>query len=199
MRIIGGFAAGVILKVPKGLDVRPTPDLVKQAIFNSLGERTENSRVLDLCAGSGALGLECISRGAVEAVAIEKSRRHASFIEKNMRFIGKRSEAASGNPIRFQVRVQDVFHAIPQMKSEGSVFDLIVSDPPFGPKNLGKRSESISQKLLDHKELPDILDPEGVFVLGHTQRDQLEIPDRWEEIKHMRHGDSMMLFLRKKL
>ncbi len=198
MRIIGGFAAGVILKVPKGLDVRPTPDLVKQAIFNSLGAVTEDSRVLDLCAGSGALGLECISRGAVKAVAIEKSRRHASFIEKNMRFIGKRSEMASGQKIQFQVRVQDVFQAIPQMKSEGCVFDLIVSDPPFGPKNVGKRSESISQKLLDNDELPALLDLHGVFVLGHTQRDQLEVPDHWEEVKHMRHGDSMMLFLRKR-
>ena len=64
MRITGGKAARRILKVPKGLDVRPTPDLVKQAVFNSLGARVEGARVLELFAGSGALSLECLSRGA---------------------------------------------------------------------------------------------------------------------------------------
>ena len=69
MRITGGHAARRILKAPKGLDVRPTPDLVKQAIFNSLGERVNGARVLELFAGTGALSLECLSRGAVSAVA----------------------------------------------------------------------------------------------------------------------------------
>ena len=64
MRITGGNAARRILKVPKGLDVRPTPDLVKQAVFNSLGARVEGAKVLELFAGSGALSLECLSRGA---------------------------------------------------------------------------------------------------------------------------------------
>ena len=64
MRITGGHAARRILKVPKGLDVRPTPDLVKQAVFNSLGARVVDARVLELFAGSGALSLECLSRGA---------------------------------------------------------------------------------------------------------------------------------------
>src|ERR1051325_11514151 len=67
MRITGGKAARRILKVPKGLDVRPTPDLVKQAVFNSLGARVAGARVLELFAGTGALSLECLSRGAVSA------------------------------------------------------------------------------------------------------------------------------------
>ena len=195
MRIIGGFAAGTIIKAPKGLDVRPTPDLVKQAIFNSLGDRPEGSRTLDLCAGSGALGLESLSRGALEALAIEKSRRHADFIENNMKFVAKCAEKDSGKKISFQVRVQDVFTAIPQLKSEGRQFDLILSDPPFGPKNIGKRSESLTQKLLDLEDLPALLATDGIFVIGHTQRDKIEIPKRWREVKEMRHGDSMMRFL----
>src|SRR6516225_1668232 len=67
MRITGGKAARRILKVPKGLDVRPTPDLVKQAVFNSLGARVQGARVLELFAGTGSLSLECLSRGAVTA------------------------------------------------------------------------------------------------------------------------------------
>src|ERR1017187_8039324 len=68
MRITGGKAARRILKVPKGLAVRPTPDLVKQAVFNSLGGRVVGARVLELFAGTGALSLECLSRGAASAV-----------------------------------------------------------------------------------------------------------------------------------
>ena len=83
MRITGGNAARRILKVPKGLDVRPTPDLVKQAVFNSLGERVVGARVLELFAGSGALSLECLSRGAAGVLCIEKSHRHAEFIRSN--------------------------------------------------------------------------------------------------------------------
>ncbi len=63
MRIIGGTAAGLLLKAPKGYDVRPTLDLVRQAVFNSLAGRVVGARVLDLFSGSGALGLECLSRG----------------------------------------------------------------------------------------------------------------------------------------
>jgi 16S rRNA (guanine966-N2)-methyltransferase len=73
MRITGGKAARRILKVPKGLAVRPTPDLVKQAVFNSLGGRVVGARVLELFAGTGALSLECLSRGASAAVCVEKS------------------------------------------------------------------------------------------------------------------------------
>ncbi len=77
MRIIGGTAAGLILKAPKGFAVRPTPDRVKLAVFNSLGERVVGAQVLDLFAGTGAMGLECLSRGAKRGVCVEKNPRHA--------------------------------------------------------------------------------------------------------------------------
>ncbi len=95
MRITGGKAARRILKVPKGLDVRPTPDLVKQAVFNSLGTWVEDARVLELFAGSGALSLECLSRGAAAVMCIEKSPRHAEFIRSNADSGGLRGN--SGN------------------------------------------------------------------------------------------------------
>lgn len=136
MRIIGGTAGGRLLKVPKGLDVRPTPDLVKQAIFNSLGPVVAGARVLELFAGSGALGLECLSRGAVDVTAVELSSRHANFIRGNVRQAGL-EEA------RFSLRVQDVFAALGQLAEAGDTFDLILADPPFGAKTRGARSESL--------------------------------------------------------
>src|SRR5258708_13042620 len=84
MRMTGGKVSRRILKVTKGFDVRPTPDLVKQAVFNSLGERGANARVLELFAGTGALSLESLSRGATHAVCVEKAQRHAQQILTNL-------------------------------------------------------------------------------------------------------------------
>ena len=191
MRIIGGTAAGLILKTPEGFGVRPTPDLVRQAIFNSLGERVVNARVLELFGGTGALSLECLSRGAASATCVELSRKHARFIEQNY--------AATGiGAGKFHLRLQDVFGAIPQLAASGVQFDLIMADPPFGEKNVGKRSTSMSQQLLDEEQLPALLAPDGLFVLGHTRRDTVTITPAWEEMKEMKHGDSMMRFLRRK-
>jgi 16S rRNA (guanine966-N2)-methyltransferase len=171
MRITGGQAARRILKVPKGLDVRPTPDLVKQAVFNSLGARVEGARVLELFAGSGALSLECLSRGAAAVMCVEKSRRHADFVKRN-------AEAAGYGTIL-----------------DARQFDLIIADPPYGEKNVNRRSNSFAQQLLDDKNLPKLLAPGGRFVLGHTKRDTLEFVSPWVEAKTLKHGDTIMRFL----
>src|SRR5947208_1800492 len=102
MRITGGQAAGRILKAPKGLAVRPTPDLVKQAVFNSLGARVVGATILELFAGTGALSLECLSRGAKSAICVEKSSRYAEVLRRNVELAGFPSEI-------LHVRVQDVF------------------------------------------------------------------------------------------
>jgi 16S rRNA (guanine966-N2)-methyltransferase len=167
MRITGGKAARRILRAPKGLDVRPTPDLVKQAVFNSLGGRVAGARVLELFAGTGALSFESLSRGA------------------------------GFGPEALQTRVQDVFVALPQFVEAGSQFDLVLADPPYGEKNIGRRSTSLAQQLLDDPHLPRVLAPGGLFVLGHTKRDTLDIPDFWRERKMLRHGDSVMRFFEK--
>ncbi|HUC83670.1 MAG TPA: RsmD family RNA methyltransferase [Candidatus Acidoferrales bacterium] len=191
MRITGGQAARRILKVPKGLDVRPTPDLVKQAIFNSLGPRVLDARVLELFAGSGALSLECLSRGAVSVICIEKSQRHADFIRDNA--------ANAGYGEALQVRTQDVFPAMSQLAADGRQFDLILADPPYGEKNVNRRSTSFAQQLLDDPHLPKLVAPGGRFVLGHTKRDTLELTAPWLEIKMLKHGDTIMRFLEIKL
>lgn len=189
MRIIGGTAAGRLLKVPKGFAVRPTPDLVKQAVFNSLGPRVAGARVLELFAGSGALGLESLSRGAVEVVAIERAPRHAAFIRDNLASLGLPAE-------QFQLRSQDVFAALPQLLAAGQPFDLILADPPFGDKNLNARSTSLSQKLLDDTDLPRLLSVDGIFVLGHARRDRVTVGSPWEDVRVLEHGDSTMRLLR---
>ena len=188
MRITGGNAARRILKVPKGLAVRPTADLVKQAVFNSLGGRVVGARVLELFAGTGALSLECLSRGAVSTVCVEKSSRHAEMLRQNF-------QVAGFPPETLQVRVQDVFVALAQLALAGERFDLILADPPYGEKNIGRRSTSFAQQLLDEVRLPAVLAAGGLFVLGHTKRDMLSLLDPWQERKLLKHGDSIMRFL----
>ena len=188
MRIIGGIAGGRILKVPKGMGVRPTPDLVRQAIFNSLGDRVVDARVLELFGGTGALGLECRSRGAQQVICVEKAAKHAGFIRQNAR------EAGLDGPF-FQVRVMDAFDALRQLGATPVRFDLVMADPPYGEKNASRRSESFAQNVLDDVHLPGLIAPHGMLVLGHARRDALEIPPRWSEIKALKHGDSIFRML----
>lgn len=188
MRIIGGLAAGTLLKVPSGFDVRPMPDKVKLAVFNSLGTFLEGARVLDLFSGSGALGLECLSRGASELVSVEKSDRHARYYRMNLGATGLDTS-------RVEVRVQDVFPACAQLARGERSFDLIIADPPYGEKNVGRRSESLAQKLLDDRHLPKLLAADGLLVVGHTRRDTLELPLPWSERKLLKHGDTIIRVL----
>jgi 16S rRNA (guanine966-N2)-methyltransferase len=188
MRIIGGLAGGTILKVPKGFDVRPTPDLVRQAIFNSLGVRVVETRVLELFAGTGALSLECLSRGAIHAICVEKTERHARVLRQNF-------ELANLPPNSLDVRVQDAFTAIHQLAAERQRFDLIFADPPYGVKNVRQRSTSFAQRLLDDLQLVNLLPMDGLFVLGHARRDTLSLPSYWEESRALRHGDTVIRLL----
>ena len=188
MRITGGHAARRILKVPKGLDVRPTPDRVKQAVFNSLAERVVGARVLELFAGTGALSLDCLSRGAASAVCVEKSSRHAEVLRRNFQIAGFPAGV-------LHVRIQDVFVALAQIAAGGERFDLILADPPYGEKNVGRRSTSLAQEVLDDPTLPGLLAPGGWLVLGHSKRDTLSLPGSWHEKKILKHGDNVMRFL----
>ena len=188
MRIIGGTAGRRLLKVPKGYDLRPTPDLVRQAVFNSLGARVVGARVLELFAGTGALSLECLSRAAVSAVCVEMSNRHAEVLRHN--FTQVRLDAA-----RLEVRIQDAFAALQQLAAADQQFDLILADPPYGEKNIGRRSTSFAQQLLDDPHLPALLARDGLFVLGHSKRDTLDLPEPWREAKKLKHGDTVMRFL----
>ena len=189
MRIIGGTSAGARLKVPGGLGVRPTPDKVRLAIFNSLAGFAEGARVLEVFAGTGALGLECLSRGASSATFVELSARHARIMQANAKSIGI-------PPGQARFITGDAFAALGQLRGNGAGFDLIVADPPYGDKNVRKRSESFAQRMLDDENLPALLKSGGLFVLGHTKRDTLEIPGPWVLKKTLKHGDTLIEILR---
>lgn len=189
MRIIGGSAAGRILRVPKGYDVRPTPDLVRQALFNSIGARVPDARVLELFGGTGALSLECLSRGAAQAVCVELSSKHGRCISTNL-------TSAGLDPKGLILRIQDTFQALAQLRASTLSFDLVLADPPYGEKNVNRRSESMAQKTLDNPNLPFLISKDAMFLLGHTKRDTLTVPDHWFLFKSMKHGDSIFDFFR---
>lgn len=188
MRIIAGKKSGRRLKAPKGWSVRPTPDRVRHAIFNSLAARLAGARILELFAGTGALGIEALSRGAKSAISVEKASKHARLLRQNF-------ANAGFQPQVYQVWQTDAFKALSLLLDRQEQFDLVLADPPFGAKNLRERSTSYSQQLLDSTVLPRLLLPGGLLVLGHARRDQLTIPFFWEVSKVLRHGDSTFRLL----
>ena len=120
-------------------------------------------------------------------MCVEKAAKHAQFIRDN-------AAATDAPPEALEVRVQDVFAALSQLAAAGRQFELILADPPYGEKNVGRRSESLAQQLLDDPALPGLLALGGRFVLGHSKRDTLSpVPD-WREVKLLKHGDSLMRF-----
>jgi len=179
MRVIAGSAGGVRLLVPRR-GVRPTMDRVKAAIFSSLGEAIIGARVLDLFAGSGALGIEALSRGAASAVFIENDRQSAEAIEKNLvktNFQGR-------------VRDQDVFDFLRQRASTEK-FQIIFADPPYETT----KRESSAEKLLNNETLRQLLEPGGIFVLEKSPTDILPQTNLWRVLRQKAYGATEVLFL----
>lgn len=123
MRVIGGSAKGRRLATLRTLALRPTPDRVREALYNILGDRVRDAHVLDLFAGSGAIGLEALSRGAKAAVFVEAHAPACRLIEKNLRLCGLDGQA--------RVWEVDVLHALRLLQTDGTPFDLIFVDPPY--------------------------------------------------------------------
>ena len=179
MRVIAGSAGGVRLAVPKR-GVRPTMDRVKAAIFSSLGEAIIGARVLDLFAGSGALGIEALSRGAASAIFVEDDRQSAEAIEKNL---------AKTN-LKGRVRHQDAFDFLRET-SNAEKFQIIFADPPYERV----RDESQTEKLLNNASLPKLLEPNGIFVLEKRPADTLAQTKLWRVIRQKTYGATEVLFL----
>jgi 16S rRNA (guanine966-N2)-methyltransferase len=121
MRVTGGEAKGARLRALRGAETRPTADQVRKAIFDILGPHVEGRRVLDLFAGSGALGIEALSRGAAEAVFVESSREACSVVLANLLATGQRSKGV--------VRRADAGRWVGRRAAEA--FDLAFLDPPY--------------------------------------------------------------------
>ena len=124
MRIIAGSARGKKLEAPEGLDTRPTHDRTREALFNILQFKLRDARVLDLFAGSGALGLEAVSRGAQRAVFCDNSRAACAVIQKN-------AQGAYAQR-KYEVLNMDAEQALVMLEKRGESFSLVLLDPPYG-------------------------------------------------------------------
>jgi 16S rRNA (guanine966-N2)-methyltransferase len=184
MRIIAGSSGGIRLLVPRS-GLRPTMDRVKAAIFSSLGERVPGARVLDLFAGSGALGIEALSRGAASATFVDSDRAAISAIENNLAQAG-----LSG-----RVRRQDVFDFLRQA-GKADAYDLIFADPPYATSKLG---DPFTQLLLGNERLPLCLTSKGIFILEKRPGERLPESDFWKVIRRKTYGATETIFLQRKL
>jgi 16S rRNA (guanine966-N2)-methyltransferase len=184
VRVVGGSAGGIPLHVPKGPDLRPTMELVKNAIFSSLAESIGDARVLDLFAGAGSLGLEALSRGAASCVFVESDRRACASIRQNLektRLTG--GEVVAADAMRWVSR------------APAGAFELIFADPPYA-KREGERD--FTPELLGSEGLRQALTPGGIFVLEHLPGAELPLGDRWEIVRQKRYGATEVAFLRVK-
>ncbi|MBI4334046.1 MAG: 16S rRNA (guanine(966)-N(2))-methyltransferase RsmD [Chloroflexi bacterium] len=178
MRIISGAGKGLRLKSPHRMATRPTTDLVRGALFSiltSLGARYD--RVLDLFAGTGALGIEALSRGAVSVDFVEQNHRACGLIRDNLA----------------QTGLSDASHVYCSTANKALQFlpgpyDLIVMDPPY----------AVTEQQMANLSPGGLLSPGGVLVILHSSRITLEIPDnRLRLIKQRKYGDTSLSILQK--
>ena len=181
MRVIAGSAGGIQLVVPTE-GVRPTMDRVKAAIFSSLGEQIIGARVLDLFAGTGALGIEALSRGAVSALFVEENAAAIRAIEQN--FIRTR--------LRGPVRRQEVF-AFLEAPWPNETFGVIFADPPYEKTKTGG---AFTQLLLENRNLSALLQPGGTFVLEKRPGEEVVPSELWQIVRAKTYGATEVLFMR---
>ena len=180
VRVISGTAKGHRLYVPRGVTVRPTPDRAKEALFNIIGDRVVNSHFLDLYAGSGAIGIEALSRGSAQVEFVEMRATIAKIIERNL--------MKTGLSARARVVVATAADAIHRLRGESKKFDIIFADPPY----MSKKAPDILQPIA-RKEL---LNEDGLVVWEHASG--MDIPSSVGKlvcIKEVRYGDTSFAFL----
>jgi 16S rRNA (guanine966-N2)-methyltransferase len=177
MRVTSGRAKGTHLRAP-GSGVRPTSDRVKEALFNALAPRLADARVLDLFAGTGALGIEALSRGAARAVFVERDARAVAVIRRNL--------AAAHVDGQSEVRRGAVPGALDGLERDGAVFDLIVLDPPYG--------QDLPARTLRRLAASALLADGGVIAAeGHWRDDPGEIPGL-RRTRDARYGETGLWF-----
>ena len=178
MRIIAGTARGRQLKAPPGLHTRPTTDRVKEAVFSIIQFQVPGARVLDLFAGSGQLGLECLSRGAESCLFCDNDRAALRAVGQNI--------TACGVQDRCTVFAGD-FRSAVAGHSPGS-FDIILLDPPYGGKILEDALRAIEQF--------DILAARGIIVCESACGDKVYIPAApYEKLREYRYGSTAITTL----
>ena len=176
MRIVGGEARGRPLRSVPGRGTRPTADRVRQSLFDALGQRMDGLLVLDLYAGTGALGLEALSRGAARAVLVENDARACGVIFHNL--------AALRYDDRCRVVRAELPAALAQLRGER--FDLVFSDPPYALR--------AAQQTLDGLAQNGLLEPGARVVLEMDRREpQPMAPEGLELVDERPYGDTRVL------
>lgn len=159
MRVITGTAKGRSLKTVKGRDVRPTSDRVKESLFSVIGARVVDADFLDLFAGSGAVGIEALSRGCRSCVFVELVTRHLQVVAENL--------SATGLSERAELIRRDARAALADLANRGRQFDLIFIDPPYGQGLVPLALEAIAEHGL--------LREDGWAICEHHRKDP--VPD----------------------
>jgi len=179
MRIIAGQWGGRRLSAPKGEVTRPTPDRVRESLFSILGDRVEGARVLDLFAGTGCLGLECLSRGAAHGVFVEKDRRVFTLLSENLQI---------APPERYQSLNSPAQRALRHLQKVQSTFDIVFLDPPY---HLGLLQPTFTTLLES-----GMVKAGGTVVCEHYSKDEPPAPSEpWSLIGTRQFGEvSISLF-----
>ncbi len=181
MRVITGTAKGRRLKSLKGMETRPTMDRTKESLFNIISERIPGCRFLDLYAGTGAIGIEAVSRGADKAVFIEKNPRAVKIIRDNLELTG-----LSG---RAEIFCTDADNAVLMLTRKKELFDIIYLDPPYGRELIRKSIDLICRNM--------ILRSGGLIITESGKLDLL--PERiscFRMFRQQKYGDTMLSFFR---
>ena len=190
MRIIAGLAKGIRLDAPEGRGVRPTEDRVKESIFSTLGD-LQGATVLDLFSGSGALGLEALSRGAAYVAFVEQNRRHLAFIHKNHVAVAKSIGETAGQCEFICADARRAAQLLPHLMGKVT---FLLADPPYEtpPNGYG------SQQLLADQELAAFLAPGCILALEHSSSTHLPWHplNQWELLKEKTYGIRAVSFAR---
>ncbi|MDQ4122003.1 MAG: 16S rRNA (guanine(966)-N(2))-methyltransferase RsmD [Acidobacteriota bacterium] len=185
MRIIAGLYRGRNLKNPPDLRTRPTSDRLRETLFNVLAPRIdEETRFLDLCAGTGAIGIEALSRGAEFAVFVDKSRKSCGLIEANLDLLGIPEDQT-------EVVMSDAEEHLRRLNKNGNEvkgFEIIYFDPPY---------KSDYRPVLEELSYADskILSPEGILVVEHHHKNEL-LDSVWSlrRWRILKQGDTALSF-----
>jgi 16S rRNA (guanine966-N2)-methyltransferase len=179
MRVIGGSCRGKRLHVPKGSRARPTADRIREALFNILRD-VRGAAFLDLCAGSGAVGIEALSRGAARAVFVEQDPRMVLALGRNVRDCGFEETA--------EILETDARTGIRRLSRRGDRFEWVFADPPYTGRLTGE--------ILRETALSPLLTPGGSLVLQHSIRDESSdgTTEFWRRSDSRRYGDTVLSF-----
>ena len=180
LRIIGGAARSRRIPSPKEADVRPTGERVREALFNIWGPVLGGACVLDLCAGSGAISLEALSRGATRVVAVEKNPRLCAAMRENAETLGLAGD--------FEVRCADVIHEIRRMRADSARgIDLVFADPPW-------RDEALRLELIEAVFAPEPICAELVMEAPRGAAEKSSEAGEARLVRERRYGATCLLF-----